>query len=221
MQYTVMPFGMCNAPATFQRLVNIVFADVPNCTAYLDDIVIHSLTWSDHISTLTTVFQRLKEASLILNLAKCEFGKAVVTYLGKQVGRGEVRPIAGKVEDIASFPTPKTRCQLRSFLGMVGYHRTFCKNFSTVVAPLTSLSALRYPSNGLRNVTPRLGQLKRCSAVPLSLLRLTSRNHLSWRSTPVWLGWVLFFFRKMTREWIDRLATFQESLILVRQGTLP
>ena len=145
MQYTVMPFGMCNAPATFQRLVNIVFADVPNCTAYLDDIVIHSLTWSDHLSTLETVFQRLEEASLTLNLAKCEFGKAVVTYLGKQVGRGEVRPIAGKIEAIDSFPTPKTRRQLRSFLGMVGYYRTFCRNFSTVVAPLTSLLSPKTP----------------------------------------------------------------------------
>uniref|UniRef100_A0A8K9UAB6 Gypsy retrotransposon integrase-like protein 1 n=1 Tax=Oncorhynchus mykiss TaxID=8022 RepID=A0A8K9UAB6_ONCMY len=105
-QYTVMPFGMCNAPATFQRLVNIVFADLPNCTAYLDDVVIHSSTWSDHLSTLKSVFQRLENASLTLNLAKCEFGKATVTYLGKQVGRGQVRPITGKVEAIVAFPAP-------------------------------------------------------------------------------------------------------------------
>lgn len=139
LQYNVMAFGMRNAPATFQRLVNIVLGEVPNCTAYLDDLVIHSATWSDHISTLTDVFQRLEKASLTLNLAKCDFGKATVTYLGKKVGRGQVRPVAAKVEAIASFPAPTTRRQLRRFLGMIGYYRTFCKNFSTVVAPLTNL----------------------------------------------------------------------------------
>lgn len=144
-QYTVMPFGMCNAPATFQRLVNIVFEDIPNCTAYLDDVVIHSPTWDEHLSTLRLVFHRLENASLTLNLAKCEFGKATVTYLGKQVGRGQVRPIASKVEAIVSYPAPKTRRQLRRFLGMVGYYRTFCKNFSTVVAPLTTLSSPKVP----------------------------------------------------------------------------
>ncbi len=144
-QYTVMPFGMCNAPATFQRLVNIVFDDIPTCTAYLDDVVIYSPTWAEHLSTLRLVFQRLENASLTLNLAKCEFGKATVTYLGKQVGRGQVRPIASKVDAIASYPAPKTRRQLRRFLGMVGYYRTFCKNFSTVVAPLTTLLSPKIP----------------------------------------------------------------------------
>ena len=65
-----MPFGMHNVPATFQRLVNIVFARVKNCTVFLDDIVIHSPSWDDHLSTLETVLQRLEEASLTLNLAK-------------------------------------------------------------------------------------------------------------------------------------------------------
>lgn len=138
-QYTVMAFGMRNAPATFQRLVNIVLADVPDCTAYLDDLVVHSTTWLDHLSTLRAVFARLANASLTLNLAKCEFGKATVTYLGKEVGRGQVRTVAAKVDAITRFPAPATRRELRRFLGMTGYYRTFCRNFSTVVAPLTRL----------------------------------------------------------------------------------
>jgi hypothetical protein len=83
-QYSVMAFGMRNAPATFQRLVNIVLADVPHCAAYLDDVVVYSSDWAAHVDTLTTVFQRLARASLTLNLAKCEFGRATVTYLGKK-----------------------------------------------------------------------------------------------------------------------------------------
>ena len=138
-QYSVLAFGMRNAPATFQRLVSIVLSGVPNCSAYLDDLVIYSSDWLEHLSTLRTVFTRLAEASLTLNLAKCEFGKATVSYLGKQVGQGEVRPIDAKVAAITSYPVPTTRRELRRFLGMAGYYRSFCKNFSTVVAPLTSL----------------------------------------------------------------------------------
>lgn len=134
-----MAFGMRNAPATFQRLVNIVLADVPHCTAYLDDVVVYSSDWVTHVTTLRTVFQRLAEASLTLNLAKCEFGKATVTYLGKQVGGGEVRPLGAKVAAITTFPVPTTRRELRRFLGMAGYYRGFCRNFSSVAAPLTSL----------------------------------------------------------------------------------
>ncbi len=139
LQYNVMAFGLRNAPATFQRLVNTVLAGVPNCSAYLDDLVIYTSTWPEHLSVLTTVFQRLADASLTLNLAKCEFGKATVTYLGKQVGKGQVRPIEAKVSAIKDFPVPNTRRQLRRFLGMAGYYRSFCKNFSSVAKPLTDL----------------------------------------------------------------------------------
>ena len=116
-----MAFGMRNAPATFQRLVNLVLAGVPDCTAYLDDVVVYSSDWSAHVNSLRTVFHRLVAASLTLNLAKCEFGKATVTYLGRQVGRGQVRPVEEKVVAITSFPVPTTRRELRRFLGMAGY----------------------------------------------------------------------------------------------------
>ncbi len=139
LQYTVMAFGLRNAPATFQRLVNIVLADVPNCNAYLDDLVLYSVEWKEHVCLLRTVFERLRKANLTLNLAKCEFGRATVTYLGKKVGQGQVRPVEAKVTAIAEFPAPTTRRELRRFLGMAGYYRSFCKNFSTVVSPLTAL----------------------------------------------------------------------------------
>lgn len=139
LQYTVMPFGLRNAPTTFQRLMHIVLSGVENCEAYLDDVVAYSATWPDHLNTLSVVFRRLREASLTLNLAKCEFGKATVTYLGKQVGQGQVRPLAAKVQAVIDFPVPQSKKALCRFLGMCGYYRGFCKNFSDVVAPLTGL----------------------------------------------------------------------------------
>lgn len=138
LQYTVMPFGVRNAPATFQRIVNKVLAGVHGCEAYLDDIVVYSMSWDKHISTLR-VLTRLKDSNLTVNLTKCEFGRATVTYLGKVVGRGKVTPVLCKVDAIVSFPAPLSRRELRRFLGMAGYYRGFCRNFSVVAAPLTDL----------------------------------------------------------------------------------
>jgi len=139
LNYKVMAFGLRNAPATFQRLMSRVLGGVANCKAYLDDIVVYSNTWDEHLTTLSIVFARLLDASLTLNLSKCEFGKATITYLGKQVGQGQVRPVALKVRAITEFAVPRTKRELRRFLGMSGYYRGFCKNFSDVVLPLTNL----------------------------------------------------------------------------------
>ncbi len=139
LQYQVMAFGLRNAPATFQRLIQTVLAGVPNCRAYLDDLVIFSNDWTEHLSLLRTVFERLERASLTINLSKCVFGQATVTYLGKCVGNGQVKPVEEKVAAITNFPVPITRRELRRFLGMIGYYRSFCKNFATVVTPLTDL----------------------------------------------------------------------------------
>ena len=145
LQYTVMPFGLRNAPATFQRLMSTVLRGGSNCEVYLDDIVAYSSHWTEHVKTLSEIFERLCKASLTLNLVKCEFGKAVVTYLGKIVGQGRVCPVTAKVQAIVDFPAPQTRRELRRFLGMAGYYRGFCKNFSDVVASLTSLASPKVP----------------------------------------------------------------------------
>ena len=106
---------------------------------YLDDVVIYSDTWEEHLLRIRALFDRLASAKLTVNLAKCEFARATVTYLGKVVGQGEVRPVRAKVAAIDRYPAPTTKKELMRFLGMVGYYRGFCKNFSTVVAPLTDL----------------------------------------------------------------------------------
>jgi len=105
----------------------------------LDDLVVCSNSWAGHVEHLKTVFARLSEANLTVNLSKCQFGHATVTYLGKRVGGGQVRPVEAKVEAILSVPVPTTRTELRRYLAMVGYYRGFCKNFSSVAAPLTDL----------------------------------------------------------------------------------
>ena len=138
-QYKVMPFGMKNAPATFQRMVNKLVRDIDGCEGYIDDVVIFSDNWSDHIRQIKRFFQIMREAKLTINLMKSEFGKATVKYLGHIVGQGQVRPLDAKIQTIAKFPIPTSRKELARFLGMAGYYRNFCLNFSDIAAPLTNL----------------------------------------------------------------------------------
>lgn len=138
-QYLVMPFGMKNTPATFQRLIHHLTVDLKGVEAYIDDIIMHSEEWEDHLRQLSQLFGRLQEAGLTVNLTKSEFGRAQVTYLGHTVGQGRLAPVSAKVAAILEFPPPQTRKQMMRFLGMIGYYRRFCPNLSVVAAPLTDL----------------------------------------------------------------------------------
>ena len=138
-QYKVMPFGMKNAPATFQKMFNKLVRDIDGCEGYIDDVVIFSDNWSDHIRQIERFFQIMREAKLTINLMKSEFGKATVKYLGHIVGQGQVRPLDAKIQTIVKYPIPTSRKELARFLGMAGYYRNFCLNFSDIAAPLTNL----------------------------------------------------------------------------------
>lgn len=143
--YSVMSFGLRNAPATFQRLMNKVVFGLEGCAVYLDDVIVFSDTWEQHLVHLRALLTRLAEACLTVNLAKCEFAKGTVRYLGKEVGQGEVRPIQAKIVAIQHFPPPSTKKELMRFLGMVGYYQGFAKTFQLLL-PL-SLICSRIPSS--------------------------------------------------------------------------
>ncbi len=109
-------FLQYSAKCPFHRLMNGVLSGVPDCEVYLDNVVVYSNSWEDHLAKLDVVFGRLVNASLTLNLAKCEFAKAVVAYLCKCVGQGQVRPVEAKVYAIVEFPIPSNKRELRLFL---------------------------------------------------------------------------------------------------------
>ena len=140
-QYERLPFGMCNAPATFQRMVNFLIQDLERVYGYLDDIVVVSDTWSDHVDKLKKLFERFRSFGLTINLAKSNFAQAQVKYLGHVIGSGEILPKDTNIKSILEYPNPATRKEVMRFLGMTSYYRRFCRNFSNVAHPLINLTS--------------------------------------------------------------------------------
>ena len=133
-QHRVMPFGLKNIPATFQRMINQLLGRIEGCEAYIDDVVVYSDCWEDHLVCLHRVLTKFSEVNLTVNLAKSEFGHAEVTFLGHVVGNGWVKPRGAKMQSIIEYPPPSSKRELLRFLGMAGYYRRFCKNFSVITA---------------------------------------------------------------------------------------
>lgn len=141
-EFTTLPFGLRNAPSVFQRLMDDVLQDVNNARAYIDDIIVFSDSWDDHLRHLESVLQRLKKAGLTVKRRKCHFATADVAFLGHVVGKGMVRPQHGKIEAIQKYTIP---ADLRASLGLVGYYRAFIPQFLTRAAALTDLTSSRQP----------------------------------------------------------------------------
>ncbi|XP_068200632.1 uncharacterized protein [Palaemon carinicauda] len=159
-QYERLPFGLTNAPAIFQRLVNSVIQDLDGTYVYIDDIVVTSDTLDEHIHRLTALFGHLQEFGLTIPLAKSSFGKGKVRYLGHITGSGEITPKDENTTTIVEFPVPRNRKSLLRFLGMTSYYRKFCKNYSTVATPLIDLPSPKNKFVWSSNCQQAFDQLK-------------------------------------------------------------
>jgi hypothetical protein len=141
-EFTVMPFGLCNAPATFQRLMDTVFYDVlwKFVLVYMDDIIIFSKTAQEHKIHLEEVFKLLMKAGLKLNPDKCDFYQEKILFLGHMISKKGIQPNPALVEKIKNCPRPTTKTKVRSFLGLASYYRRFIRNFSGIARPLYNLT---------------------------------------------------------------------------------
>uniref|UniRef100_A0A1X7T894 Reverse transcriptase domain-containing protein n=2 Tax=Amphimedon queenslandica TaxID=400682 RepID=A0A1X7T894_AMPQE len=141
-----MPFGLSGAPATFQCMMDEILRGTETFAGvYLDDIVIHSSIWRDHLNQLRDVLKRLDDAGLTIKLKKCTFGARECTYLGYQIGKGGVRPEQRKIEAIINMARPQTKKDVRTFLGITGYYRRFVQDYASIAEPLTELTRKKLP----------------------------------------------------------------------------
>ena len=141
-QFTVMPFGLCNAPATFERLMENVLAGLSwkTCLVYLDDIIVVGKTFEDHMKNLEEVFERLKKANLKLSPKKCHLFQQEVHYLGHVVSGKGIAVDPNKIKAVKDWPVPKDKHELRSFLGLCTYYRRYVPGFANIAKPLTRLT---------------------------------------------------------------------------------
>jgi len=140
-EFLVVPFGLTNAPATFQTLMHNILKPHLDIfvLVYIDDILIFSKSLEEHLQHLRQIFNILRKHKLYAKLEKCEFLKDELDYLGFLIGKHGIKTQPRKIEAINNWPTPKTQTNIRAFLGITGYYRKFIKDYANIASPLSNL----------------------------------------------------------------------------------
>ena len=146
-RFNKMPFGLVCAPSTFCRLMRKVLKGLDSVDSFVDDILVFTFTWEEHIASLQDVLGRLRLASLTAKPSKCSIGYCNLECLGHVIGEAStLRPAQDKIEAVQRAERPTTKKQVRSFLGVVGFYRKFIPNFSAIAVPLTDLTKKGLPN---------------------------------------------------------------------------
>ena len=149
-EFNVMPFSLTNAPVTFQRLTECTLAGLvgDHCLIYLDDVIIFSSSFDEHLKRLASVLDRLRAAGLKLRTKKCHFAQEQVTYLGHIISNKGIEPDKSKLTAISAYPTPRTTKEVKQFMGISNYYRCFIPGYAQIAEPLHRL--LRKSSKGFQ-----------------------------------------------------------------------
>jgi hypothetical protein len=147
MKWVAMPFGLCNAPSTFQRMMNDILRDFLHkfVHVYLDDVFVYNRTLEEHMEHLRLLLQRFKEEGLKLRLKKCFFGLQEMEYLDYTVSADKISFSTKKVEAVAEWPMPTTQQEVRSFVQFCNFCARLIYHFSDLMAPLTDLPRKSQP----------------------------------------------------------------------------
>ena len=145
-KFLMVPFGLAQAPAYFQLLLNQVLEGLNFAMTYLDDIIIFSNS-EEHLLHLEEVFHQLREAGLKMKQSKCNFFKSQIHYLGHLISENGISPLPGKLDSIKNMPALKCAKEIKQFLGLTGYYRKFVPRFADISRPLTRLTRKETPFN--------------------------------------------------------------------------
>ena len=142
-EFRVMPFGLCNAPSSFQATMNFIFRPFLRrfVIVFFDDILIYSSSFEDHLRHLDLTFQVLLDNHFVLKKSKCSFGQSQVEYLGHLVSQRGVEPMSDKVAAIVNWPQPHSTRAVRSFLGLAGFYRRFIRGYAMIAEPLVKATS--------------------------------------------------------------------------------
>ena len=162
-EYQVMPFGLCNAPGTFQHFINDIFHDFLDdfLVSYLDDLLIYSNTLKEHKQHVRLVLKRLQEHGLYLKPSKCKFHTDTVSFLGFVISPQGINMDQEKIESITTWPTPTCILDIQTFLGFANFYRRFIRNYSRIILPITNLLKKDTPFNWNRAADHAFKQLKK------------------------------------------------------------
>ena len=183
-RYNRMPFGLVNGPAVFSRFIDTVLAGLKwtVCLVYMDDVLVHTATFEEHLDALQSVFERIDAFGLRFKAKKCFIAADEVKFLGHIVGKDGVKADPGKTKAIREMPVPDSKEALRSALGLFGYYRRFVKGYSRIAHPLTEAThkdfVLPRSSNGSANWSEK--QLKAFEQLREALVSAPILRHPDW-----------------------------------------
>jgi hypothetical protein len=190
-----MPFGHCNAPATYVRLMETVLRGLTydSCLVYLDDVIVIGRTFEEHLLKLRKVFQRFREACLKLHPEKCQLLQKEIRYLGHIVSPEGISTDPEKLKAVREWPTPKNKHEIRRFLGLCTYYRRFIPEFANIAKPPTKLTALKQPLQWTSEVEAAFKTLKGalCTAAILASPQPGERFIMDTDASNVGIGGVL------------------------------
>ena len=146
-EFNVLPFGLTNSPATFERLMETALRGLQwsECLVYLDDIIVFGRTFEETLNRLTHVFDRIRAAGLKFKPSKCQLFHRAVDFLGHVISKEGVKTQPSKIEAVVNWERPKSKREVKSFLGLTGYYRRFVKDYSKLARPLNKLTGEGVP----------------------------------------------------------------------------
>ena len=161
--YVKMPFGLKNAPATMQRLIELCLGsrNFIDLLIFIDDILSYTKTFEEHIAVLDYIFSRLREFNLKLKPSKCNLFQEKVKFLGHEVSADGLATDPSKIEKVQKWPTPKTASDVKAFIGLASYYRRFIKSFAQIAAPLYELTKIDQPFEWSEAAEHSFSELKR------------------------------------------------------------
>ena len=193
-----MPFGKCNASATFQRAIaraqrKIVNREGTMVMVYIDDIVLATETVEDHMVRLREVFESLREAGFKMKVAKCNFMKSEIKYLGRVVSPEGIKPDPKTVAKLRDWEIPRNKTEMQIFLGFANYYREFNPWHAKLVAPLHAITGIETTFAWRSEQQLAFNEIKKHSLTPLLLRNRIPKVNLCWTPMPVLLPFQAYF----------------------------